>query len=143
MIMRKLLLTTALVLASAGAQAQQTDPYPSYRQQQAAHWAQERQAFVDSMNNVYYAAACKVIDLGYTVYIFDLELQRLRRTFNPIWIDRDPDIDYRRFTERGQQRSDQSGCDFWKQNPEAVYQVRQMAITAWRIKLPNQPPPQW
>jgi hypothetical protein len=113
--------------ASGPASAQGADPYAGAVAQAARKQLQERyDAFLDGVRAYSYAIACDALptkSLAYGAiaqsrfyFINKLEpYETMEKTINQILAD-------------GPKLASSMGCEFWKDNPDAVLEVRQAAL---------------
>lgn len=121
-------LLCSVLLASVPARAQSADPYAGAVAQEARKQLQARyDAFLDGVRAYSYAIACGALptkSLAYGAiaqqrfyFVNKLEpYETMERTINQILAE-------------GPVFARTNGCDYWKNNPDAVLGVRQAAIS--------------
>jgi hypothetical protein len=136
----KVILAGAIVaLASTSAFAQRTEPYANtYQDHRVKAYQENRDKFMTGVSVLSYARHCGVI-ANYNWHVGQkiielLALQTIGRDYPPdyplpygnTWITKFR-ADVGTQWKMGAERTKQDGCDFWKENPDAVYAIRETA----------------
>ena len=129
----------AAIKQAQAQQADQSDPYAgAYQNQRMKMYQENRQKFMDNVKVISFARHCSVIN-NYNWFVGQSMLQLL--ALQTIGKDYPPDYpitnsnpwsakfraDVSSSWQLGAERSKQEGCEFWKQNPDIVYTIRDTA----------------